>query len=335
VYTLLGWSLPLSSRVHRTSCWSHLGSRRLRPAFVLVTWLFLLPKAARRQLSAWQCVAACLHTYGGRIQAENLPQGGLAFIATLPIRPARHNPVAASRASARLTRGGVMSQQPGSSCRVLLVDDYELIRAGIRSLLLSEPDIDVVGDVSTGCGALAATRLLRPDLALLDARLPDMDGHDVCRLLRSEFPDTVVAMLTTFPDASLVRQCVRAGAQGYLLKEILGPDLAMSIRALARGEPVIDPRVMRHVVAAARQAALSHDSDDVLSCLQLEILRLVAHGFPNREIGDRLGLSDLTIKSYLEVILKQLGARNRVHAAVFATARGWLYRAGDENGDPT
>jgi hypothetical protein len=102
---------------------------------VLVTWLFLLPKAARRQLPAWQCVAACLHTYGGRIQAENLPQGGLAFIATLPIRPARHNPVAASRASARLTRGGVMSQQPGSSCRVLLVDDYELSRYPLTALV--------------------------------------------------------------------------------------------------------------------------------------------------------------------------------------------------------
>jgi two-component system, NarL family, response regulator DevR len=163
-----------------------------------------------------------------------------------------------------------------------------------------------------------------PISILLAARLLDMDGHEVCRQICTQFPETIVAMLTTFPDPALVRQCVRAGAQGYLLKEILGPDLANDIRALARGEAVIDRNVMQHVVAAARQRALSRDPEDVLNTRQRDIMRLVAEGLSSREIGDRLALSELTIKSYLEAILKQLVARNRIQTAVVATVRGWL-----------
>jgi DNA-binding NarL/FixJ family response regulator len=161
-------------------------------------------------------------------------------------------------------------------------------------------------------------------VVLLDARLSDMSGPDVCRGLCEALPDVAVAILTTFTDDELVRQCVRAGARGYLLKEIPRLDLAASIRSLASGESVIDRKVLPQVLAVARQSAQSDDPDQPLTDRQRTILRLVADGLSNREIGEHVHLSELTVKSYIEDLLKQLGARNRVHAAILATRRGWL-----------
>ena len=208
--------------------------------------------------------------------------------------------------------------------RVLIVDDHELVRAGLRSLLQPEADIEIVGEVATGSQALVQGRRLRPDVVMLDARLPDMPGPDVCRGLCEALPDTAVAILTTFSDDELVRQCVRAGARGYLLKEIPRLDLAASIRGLAGGESIVDRKVLPQVMAVARQSAQLEDPERPLSERQLVILRLVADGLSNREIAEHLQLSELTVKSYIEDLLKQLGARNRVHAAILATRHGWL-----------
>ena len=208
--------------------------------------------------------------------------------------------------------------------RVLIVDDHELVRAGLRSLLQPEADIEIVGEVATGSQAPVQGRRLRPDVVMLDARLPDMPGPDVCRGLCEALPDTAVAILTTFSDDELVRQCVRAGARGYLLKEIPRLDLAASIRALAGGESIVDRKVLPQVMAVARQSAQLEDPERPLSERQLVILRLVADGLSNREIAEHLQLSELTVKSYIEDLLKQLGARNRVHAAILATRHGWL-----------
>jgi DNA-binding NarL/FixJ family response regulator len=208
--------------------------------------------------------------------------------------------------------------------RVLIVDDHELVRAGLRAVLQAEPDIEIVAESGTGSGALAHARRFQPEVVLLDARLPDMPGPDVCRGLCEALPDVAVAILTTFTDDELVRQCVRAGARGYLLKEIPRLDLAASIRSLATGESVIDRRVLPQVLAVARQSPPSADPDHPLSERQRTILRLVADGLSNREIAARVHLSELTVKSYIEELLKQLGARNRVHAAILATRRGWL-----------
>jgi two-component system, NarL family, response regulator DevR len=208
--------------------------------------------------------------------------------------------------------------------RVMIVDDHELVRAGLRALLQSEPDVEIVADVATGSQALTQARLWKPEVVLLDARLPDMSGAEVCRSLCNALPEVAVAILTTFTDDDLVRQCIRAGARGYLLKEIPGFDLATSIRALAAGESVIDRKVLPLVLAVARQGADSGDSDQPLSERQRVILRLVADGLSNREIADNIHLSELTVKSYIEDLLKQLAARNRVHAAILATRRGWL-----------
>jgi two-component system response regulator DevR len=208
--------------------------------------------------------------------------------------------------------------------RVLIADDHEMVRAGLRILLASEPDIEIVGEAGTGSQTLAQARRLQPEVVLLDARLPDMPGWDVCHDLCEAFPDLAVAILTTFTDDELVRQCVRAGARGYLLKEIPRIDLASSIRSLAAGESVIDRKVLPQVLAVARQGAHSADAEQPLTERQRTILRLVADGLSNREIAEQVHLSELTVKSYIEDMLKQLGARNRVHAAILATRRGWL-----------
>lgn len=211
---------------------------------------------------------------------------------------------------------------PHRKIHVLIADDHAMVRAGLRSLLAAEPDIEIVGEAGTGGQTLVQAHRLHPDVVLLDARLPDMPGWDVCRDLCADFPNLAVAILTTFTDDELVRQCVRAGARGYLLKEIQGMDLVSSIRSLAAGESVIDRKVLPQVLAVAR--ADPSEFEQPLSARQRTILRLVADGLSNREIGEQISLSELTIKSYIEDLLKQLGARNRVHAAIIATRRGWL-----------
>jgi two-component system response regulator DevR len=208
--------------------------------------------------------------------------------------------------------------------RVLIVDDHEVVRAGLRTLLQAERDIQIVAEAATGSQALIQASRFRPDVVLLDARLPDIAGPDVCRGLCEALPDVVVAMLTTFTDDELVRKCVRAGARGYLLKEIARLDLASSIRSLASGESVIDRKVLPQVLAVVRQSPTPQDAEEPLTERQRELLRLVADGLSNREIAEHVHLSELTIKSYIEDLLKQLGARNRVHAAILATRRGWL-----------
>lgn len=207
---------------------------------------------------------------------------------------------------------------------VLIVDDHEMVRAGLRTVLAADPEIEVVAEAASGAQALALVRERRPEVVLLDAHLPDIGGAEVCRRLHAEVPGVAVAMLTTFSDDELVRSCVRAGADGYLLKDIERLDLGRSIRALARGEAVIDPKVAPLVLAAARLAEQTAESEQPLTERQRDVLRLVAEGRSNREIAERMYLSELTVKGYIEEILRQLGARNRVHAAILATKRGWI-----------
>ncbi len=217
-----------------------------------------------------------------------------------------------------------MSDASRGRIRVLIVDDHELVRVGLRTLLGTDPQIEVLGEAAAGAQAIAIAREQQPDVVLLDAHLPDLSGPEVCRRLRAAFPDEVIAMLTTFTDDELVRDCMRAGAQGYLLKDIAQLDLCRSIKALARGEAVIDPKVAPLVLAVAGQGGGVAGDEPMLSARQREVLQLVAQGLSNREIGARTHLSELTIKSYVEETLLHLGARNRVHAAILATKHGWI-----------
>jgi two-component system response regulator DevR len=194
----------------------------------------------------------------------------------------------------------------------------------VRTLLSNDPQIEVLGEAATGAQAIALARQQQPDVVLLDAHLPDLSGPDVCRRLRAAVPKAVVAMLTTFTDEELVSDCVRAGAQGYLLKDIAQLDLSRSINALARGEMVIDPKVVPLVLAAARQGAGAVGDEPMLNPRQREVLQMVAQGLTNREIAARIHWSEPTIKKSVEEILLHLGARNRVHAAILATNQGWI-----------
>jgi two-component system response regulator DevR len=212
----------------------------------------------------------------------------------------------------------------GRAVRVLLVDDHELVRAGLRAMLAGDSGVVVVGDAATGAAAIARAREVQPDVVLLDARLPDIPGDEVCRRLLLADPDLAVVMLTTFAEDDLVRRCVRAGARGYLLKDIAHLDLGRSLRAVMRGEAVIDSKVAPAVLAAARQSGQPADASKALNARQREVLRLVAEGLSNREIAARTHLSEYTVKGYVEEILERLGARNRVHAAIVATKQGLI-----------
>jgi DNA-binding NarL/FixJ family response regulator len=191
-------------------------------------------------------------------------------------------------------------------------------------MLAGDSGVSVVGDVATGAAAITRARELQPDVVLLDARLPDMPGDEVCRRMLANAPGLVVVILTSFAEDDLVRRCVRAGARGYLLKDIARLDLGRSLRAVMRGEAVIDSKVAPAVLAWARQAADSHEADEPLNPRQREVLRLVAEGLSNREIAARTHLSEYTVKGYVEEILERLGARNRVHAAIVATKQGLI-----------
>jgi two-component system, NarL family, response regulator DevR len=216
-----------------------------------------------------------------------------------------------------------MSRTSPPHIRVLLVDDHEMVRSGLRAMLAADADIDVVADAATGARGVSLARELRPDVVLLDARLPDIGGPEVCRLLQAEVPETAVVMLTTFAEDDLVRRCIRAGARGYLLKDVERLDLGRSIRAVVRGEAVIDSKVASTVLAAVRQTA-DADPEQPLNERQREVLRLIAEGLSNREIAERAQLSEHTVKGYVEEILERLEARNRVQAAILATKRGWI-----------
>jgi two-component system response regulator DevR len=208
--------------------------------------------------------------------------------------------------------------------QVLLVDDHELVRTGLRTMLAGDGGVFVVGDAGTGAAAIGQARALKPDVVLLDARLPDMPGDEVCRRLLANAPELAVVILTTFAEDDLVRRCVRAGARGYLLKDIARLDLGRNLRAVMRGEAVIDSKVAPAVLAAARQAAESPGRGHSLNTRQREVLRLVAEGLSNREIAARTHLSEHTVKGYVEEIIERLGARNRVNAAIVATKQGLI-----------
>ncbi len=211
---------------------------------------------------------------------------------------------------------------------ILIVDDQRLMRDGLRILLEMEPDLDVVGEAGDGQAALAAYAGCRPDVVLMDVRMPVMDGVEATRRIRQAWPEARVIILTTFDDDEYVFEGLRAGAQGYLLKAVSGEDLAEAIRTVAAGGALIDPSVTRKVVAEfARLApprAPGGGLPEPLSERELEVLRLVAAGLTNREIAERLFLAEGTVKNYVTNILGKIGARDRTQAALRAQQLGLL-----------
>ena len=202
--------------------------------------------------------------------------------------------------------------------RVYLVDDHEIVRRGLRELLQLEDDIEVVGESGTADEATRRIPAMRPDVAVLDARLPDGSGIEVCRQIRSVDASIRGLILTSFDDDQALTAAVLAGASGYLLKDIRGGDLVDTIRRVARGERLLDPAA----VAAAQQSIASPVTTDPrlrsLTPQERRILVLVADGLTNRQIGGELFLAEKTVKNYITAILAKLGMERRTQAAVFA-----------------
>ena len=203
--------------------------------------------------------------------------------------------------------------------RVLVVDDQRLVREGIASLLGIQPGIEVVGMAADGKDAVEQTIALGPDVVLMDVRMPEMDGVDAVAVLRRRAPDCRVVMLTTFDDEEYVVQALRAGAAGYLLKDLPAAELAEAVRLAHAGVTQLDRAAARHVAAA-----LSTPSTDTLTSREVNVLRMVAAGATNREIATRLFLSEGTVKNHISRILGRLGLRDRTQAAIYAHDHGLL-----------
>jgi DNA-binding NarL/FixJ family response regulator len=217
----------------------------------------------------------------------------------------------------------------GDSIRVLLVDDQKLMREGLRVLLELEPDLQVVGEAENGATALEAYATYQPDVVLMDVRMLGMDGVEATWRLRERWPAARIIILTTFDDDEYVFEGLRAGALGYLLKDVSGTDLAQAIRTVAAGGALIEPSVAQKVLAEFARLAPPARSPDVglpepLSEREREILDLLAQGFSNREIGARLSLAEGTVKNYVTTILQKLGVRDRTQAAIRAKELGMI-----------
>jgi DNA-binding NarL/FixJ family response regulator len=207
--------------------------------------------------------------------------------------------------------------------RLLLVDDQRLMREGLRTLLEMEPGLTVAGEAGNGQEALDAYARLLPDVVLMDVRMPVLDGVEATRRLRQRWPAARVIILTTFDDDEYVFEGLRAGALGYLLKDVSIHELADAIHTVMAGGVLIEPSVARKVVAEFARMAVPAPADpqsldEPLSERELEILRLLAQGLTNREIAQRLYLAEGTVKNYVTNILGKIGARDRTQAALRA-----------------
>ncbi|MFH9224057.1 response regulator [Streptomyces lydicus] len=212
---------------------------------------------------------------------------------------------------------------PERPIRVFLLDDHEVVRRGVQDLLDAEPDIEVVGDAGTADHALARGPALRPDVAVLDVRLPDGDGVSVCRELRSRMPGLACLMLTSFDDDDALLDAIMAGAAGYVLKEIKGADLVAAVRTVASGRSMLDPATTTRLMTTLRgEENATEPQADALSGLsprEREIVGLIGEGLTNRQIGKRLYLSEKTVKNHISRLLAKLGVERRIQAAVLAT----------------
>jgi two-component system, NarL family, response regulator DevR len=219
-----------------------------------------------------------------------------------------------------------VTETAAGTVRVFLLDDHEVVRRGVADLLEAEPDLTVVGEAATAAEALARVPAVRPDVAVLDVRLPDGDGVTVCRELRSLFPDLRCLMLTSFADDDALFDAIMAGASGYVLKQIRGTDLVGAVRTVASGQSLLDPRTTAKVLERMRAAAEDKGPVAGLSEQERTVLALIGEGLTNREIGERMFLAEKTVKNYVSHLLAKLGMQRRTQAAILATE---LRRSGD------
>jgi DNA-binding NarL/FixJ family response regulator len=205
--------------------------------------------------------------------------------------------------------------------RVFLLDDHEIVRRGIRELLESEGDIEVVG--ASGLAEEARRRIpaLRPDVAILDGRLPDGSGIDVCRDVRSQDPTIHTLILTSYDDDEALFASIMAGAAGYVLKQIRGTDLLETVRRVAAGQSMLDPQVTAQVLERLRSGPPTDPAMEQLTAQEQRILDLIAQGLTNRQIAGQMFLAEKTVKNYVSSLLAKLGVESRTQAAILATKK--------------
>jgi len=209
--------------------------------------------------------------------------------------------------------------EPTTHIRVFLLDDHEVVRQGLRALLESGGDIEVVGESGLAAEASARIPALRPDVAILDARLPDGSGIEVCRAVRGVDPDVKALILTSYDDDEALFAAIMAGASGYVLKEIAGQDLIGAVRQVAAGNSLIDPALTARVLERVRNGPSTAPELAGLTEQELKLLALIAEGLTNRQIGERMFLAEKTVKNYVSSILSKLGLERRTQAAVLAS----------------
>ena len=210
----------------------------------------------------------------------------------------------------------------GNAVRVFLLDDHEIVRRGVKELLEAEGDLEVVGEAGTAAEALARIPPTRPDVAVLDVRLPDGDGVQVCREIRSSHPEIQCLMLTSFADDQALFEAIMAGASGYVLKQIKGADVVEAVRSVAAGRSLLDPSVTARVVERLRKGSEEDELLARLSPQERNILRLIADGLTNRQIAEQVHLAEKTVKNYVSNLLAKLGMERRTQAAVYAARLG-------------
>jgi DNA-binding NarL/FixJ family response regulator len=213
---------------------------------------------------------------------------------------------------------------PRRALTVLLVDDHEVVRQGLATLLGRRPEFQVVAEAGTVAEAVDAARRFRPDLVVMDVRLPDGSGVEACRDIRAELPETRVVMLTSYPDEDAVLSAIVAGASGYLLKQIRARDLISGLEAVGRGESLLDPAVTGRVLERIRNVATADQPSELaeLTAQERKILLLVAEGKTNKEIAGEVFLSDKTVKNYVSSILDKLNLERRAQAAAYMAHLG-------------
>ena len=198
--------------------------------------------------------------------------------------------------------------------RILAVDDHALVREGIAVLVETQPDMTLVGEASTGREAIQQFRTHRPDITLMDLQMPEMNGVDAIVAIRGEFPDAKMIVLTTYQGDVQILRALKAGAQGYLLKNTLHKELIGTIRAVQAGKKALSPEASYEIA--------EHATDDALTPAEINVLRLIAAGNANKQIADQLSITEETVKSRVKNILSKLGANDRTHAAMIGIKRG-------------
>ena len=205
-----------------------------------------------------------------------------------------------------------------SPVRVFLLDDHEIVRQGIRTFLEASGDIEVVGESGSAVEAAARIPALRPDVAILDARLPDGSGIEVCRTVRSVDPTINALILTSYDDDEALFSAIMAGASGYVLKEVKSSDLLSAVRHVAAGKSLIDPALTARVLERVRNPVTKAPELADLTDQEMQLLEYIAEGLTNRQIGERMYLAEKTVKNYVSSLLAKLGMSSRTQAAIYA-----------------